>query len=69
MQTSSSKTRQDDFDQWITWMLATCYENVRPPERVWRRIVRHTTDCDESDGHTRRGKNALPGTPVRAGQF
>ncbi len=64
-----SEIERDDFDRWIAWMLVTCYENVRPPERVWRRIVHHIAASEGSSAHTQRGKNTLPGAPVRAGQF
>ncbi len=60
---------RDDLDRWIAWMLMTCYENVRPPERVWRQIIRHISGSEESSAHTQRGKDTLSGTPVRAGQF
>jgi hypothetical protein len=64
---ASFEIERDDLDRWIAWALAACYENVRPPEQVWRRVVRHIAISEGAGAHTRRGKNALPGVPVRAG--
>ncbi len=54
MQTSSEIER-NDFDQWISWTLATGFRNVHPSDKVWQRIVHCIENLDETGQETVQG--------------
>ena len=50
-----TEIERDDFDRWISWMLAADSRNTRPPKQVWQQIV-HRVFLDSDGSHTGCGR-------------
>lgn len=68
MQTTFESTR-DDFDRWIRWALAVNSQNVRPPDQVWQRIVRHIVSSGRASNRARRKGDQPFDVVVGVGRF